>query len=388
MLSGKAYTFRRQVRLAVSLAWVGGFVDAVGFIELAVFTSNMTGNTVLAGKSLADGDFHQALYVGFLIAMFIAGAMLAGTLIEAARRRRLQSIYTAALAVEAALLLLTVLYLRLDGRNLFLRGALPCIAMGLQNATITRISGAVVRTTHVTGIVTDLGLELVQFAFLIADRVRRRRNPFDISRFARVTSVDPTFQRLALLSGIWVTFLAGAVLGGLAWRWHDGRNLALLLPAGALVLMVLFELAKPRANIDAFDDASRTHTLQAFGVDPTCVPQSVGMYHLGGKKTGEQRLLAPDLGDIVHHIRRAERVTVLVVTSDVDLGPNALAGLSVGLRALRDEGKDLVLCANDAKAHQHLAHTPFIHQLGPANLCSDPEFAIARAVEIAARHAL
>src|SRR5207249_1257732 len=75
---------------------------------------------------------------------------------------------------------------------------LAAFAMGLQNATITEISGAVIRTTHLTGVVTDFGLEGVRFVNLYVDRTRGRiwRRS---GRVLRISQRHPTAQRLGLL---------------------------------------------------------------------------------------------------------------------------------------------------------------------------------------------
>ena len=63
-----------------------------------------------------------------------------------------------------------------------------CFAMGLQNAMVTRLSGAVVRTTHLTGITTDLGIKLVRIFYMVSDRMR-----------GRAVAVVPDMKRFKLL---------------------------------------------------------------------------------------------------------------------------------------------------------------------------------------------
>lgn len=404
MLSAQAYTFGKKARLAVSLAWVGGFVDAIGFIELAVYTSNMTGNTATLGQRLAEGAWQNAAYIYFLLFAFLAGAMLSGLLIETARRARLRGVYTAALGVEAFLLVAVVTYSATGGSNLFLRGFLPCLAMGLQNATVTRISGSVVRTTHVTGIITDLGLETVQFLFFLRDRYSARRRiltaPTEVAatalRAIHLTRNHPTFQRLLLLGGIWTTFLLGAALGAVVWsRFGIG---SLLAPALFLLVMIVLERLTPLASVDAVDRAARARTFAAFGIEPEIVPDAIGIYVLGTHDSADtttphaatatppaksrRRIRPPDLGELHLHTRPDERIVILVLADDIDLDDNALVGLSNSLAALRAADRHLVMCVSTHDLFDQVGASEFLRELGPANLCSDPEFAVARALDL------
>src|SRR5690606_719134 len=98
------------------------------------------------------------------LAAFIGGAITTTLLISWARRQKLRSKYALALLLEAMLLLV----FGLVGANLtsFAYLLVPtavlllCFIMGLQNAIITKISQAEIRTTHMTGVITDLGIEL------------------------------------------------------------------------------------------------------------------------------------------------------------------------------------------------------------------------------------
>src|SRR5262249_48525411 len=138
------------------------------------FTSNMTGNTALVGARLGSASWSNAAYCAYLVGMFVIGATFSGLLSEAGRRRGIHSIYATVLGVEA-IVLATFLLLAVSGSKHFLiLAGMPAFAMGLQNATITQIAGAVVRTTHVTGVLTDLGIESVQFLFWFRDRTRGR----------------------------------------------------------------------------------------------------------------------------------------------------------------------------------------------------------------------
>src|SRR4029450_4244219 len=105
----------------------------------------------------------------------------------------------------------------LDIHFLWMSGV-ASLAMGLQNATITRISGAVVRTTHLTGVVTDMGLEGVQYALWLWDKTRSAR-PGRRGRGLRVSRGHPSVLRLLLLASIVGSFLFGVVAGTFAWHY-------------------------------------------------------------------------------------------------------------------------------------------------------------------------
>jgi uncharacterized membrane protein YoaK (UPF0700 family) len=83
---------------------------------------------------------------------------------------------------------------------------LLCFIMGLQNAVVTKLSNAVIRTTHMTGIVTDLGIEFGKLVYW--NRDRDVPNPVRADR-----------DRIAVLSGLLGSFLVGAVVGAFGFSW-------------------------------------------------------------------------------------------------------------------------------------------------------------------------
>src|SRR5947209_8422557 len=227
MIAVHAHSFRRKSLLAVSLSWVAGYTNVIALIYAAQTISHMTGDTTLLGRALAGptlpGASRAILTSGFLVAAFFVGAMSAGVAISGAQRHNLASQYVPPILLE--IILLTVysfglarwIHLGQPGAAPIALVGLGAMAMGLQNATITRISGAVVRTTHVTGVVTDLGLEIVAVAqwWREASNGRGWRRRWRLLKLARRQhSVLRTF----LLACIYGSFLLGVMLGTLAFR--------------------------------------------------------------------------------------------------------------------------------------------------------------------------
>ena len=136
------------------LAFSAGCVNTtalMGFANLSV--SNVTGNVSLFAAAIAYSDAHSILYIGALLLSFLAGAILSGfvigqTSLTLGRR------YGRALYFEAALLIAAYwLYQQHD----YLGQLAAAMACGLQNAMVATYSGAVIRTTHLTGLTSDMG---------------------------------------------------------------------------------------------------------------------------------------------------------------------------------------------------------------------------------------
>ena len=142
---------------AAALSCVAGIVNVVGFLGFQhQAITHLTGNTSLLAASLANGDWHAARHLSAAMAAFVAGAALGGLIVQDSTLR-LGRRYGVALSIEALLLLLAVPLFE----HRFAAGAVcAALACGLQNAMATTFSGAVVRTTHVSGMFTDLGIML------------------------------------------------------------------------------------------------------------------------------------------------------------------------------------------------------------------------------------
>ena len=189
---------------AAALACVAGMVNVVGYLgfEHQAIT-HLTGTTSLLGAALAQGQGLPAVQLAAMLLAFVLGAMLSGILIQDSVLQ-LGRRYGVALGVESVLLVAAV---PLFQRGLFLGPLLAAVAIGLQNAMATTYSGAIIRTSHVSGMFTDLGISLGHAL---------RGLPVDRRRLGLC---------LVIISG----FLAGGIIGALLFLRWDYR--ALYLPA-------------------------------------------------------------------------------------------------------------------------------------------------------------
>lgn len=156
---------------AFALASVAGMVNAVGFLAFGhQAITHLTGTTTLFGVAVAEGQTLLALELLAFLASFFAGAALSGALIGDSTLR-LGRRYGVALLLEALLLLLAIPLLRHHSTAGICVATAAC---GLQNAMASTYSGAVLRTTHVSGIFTDLGIILGQWLRGLGHDARRR----------------------------------------------------------------------------------------------------------------------------------------------------------------------------------------------------------------------
>ncbi len=181
-LAGRERSAQGDRRLGYTLTFVAGATNAGGFLAVAQYTSHMTGIVSAMADHVALAEYALVLGGAGALLSFLSGAACSAVLVNFARGRQLHSEYALPLLVEAALLLVFgLLGARLaliDTLLVPLAVMLLCFIMGLQNAVISKLSRAEIRTTHVTGMATDLGIELGKLVYrnrAAAQAFRKRR---------------------------------------------------------------------------------------------------------------------------------------------------------------------------------------------------------------------
>lgn len=197
---------------AWALAFVGGMVNVVGLLGFEhQAVTHLTGTTSMLAAALASLDVKTALHLAAIIGSFVAGNVISGFLVQDSTLQ-LGRRYGIALLLESALLCIAVPLL--DRSSMFGIYSASC-ACGLQNAMVSTYSGAVIRTTHISGMFTDLGIFL--------------------GHTLRGLPVDSRRLRLCFL--VITGFLCGGIAGAVAFR--QLHNAALFIPA-ALTAITAF----------------------------------------------------------------------------------------------------------------------------------------------------
>jgi uncharacterized membrane protein YoaK (UPF0700 family) len=190
---------------AALLIGIAGYADAIGFLDFRAFAGQMTGNTILLAIAAVEADPARIAFYVAVIAAFLAGVAVAGSLVRLGLRPAL------ALTLGALALAACAFAAARWGALLL------AFAMGAQNAAATRFGAASVNTVFITG-------DLQRLFERLLDRLWGRK------------AEQPPQAGLGILALVWVEYFAGALLGALA---HLALPYPLLVPALLLPLVLL-----------------------------------------------------------------------------------------------------------------------------------------------------
>ncbi|GAB3219858.1 DUF1275 domain-containing protein [Algoriphagus aestuariicola] len=217
---GKSRTLVHNLRIATVLSFVAGLVNVTGFLAFQQLTTNVTGHFALFINDVADFEFWRGTVYFLYIFSFLFGSFVASFLIEKFRENKRLNVFVLPTLIECLVLLsIGVLSNIVELKSPDLIVCLLLFAMGLQNSFVTKISNAVVRTTHLTGLFTDLGIEISQLLF-------PKSHP---NRSKLMTTIK-------LRTSIILFFFMGGFVGGFLYSKVDLKLNTLIF--GALTLLV------------------------------------------------------------------------------------------------------------------------------------------------------
>ncbi len=193
------------------MAFVAGAVNAGGFLAIARYTSHMSGIISAIGDDLALNNFISVLGGISLLLSFLLGAATTAIIVNWGHRREIRSEFALPLLVEAILLLMFGLVGA--NLNLYLPLTVPaialllCFVMGLQNAIVTKASKAEIRTTHMTGVITDIGIELGKMIYWNRSKDANKQG-----------LVKANIEKLKTHTFIFGMFLVGGIIGAVSFK--------------------------------------------------------------------------------------------------------------------------------------------------------------------------
>lgn len=225
---GKTRTLSHNLRIASLLSFVAGIVNVTGFLAVQRLTTNVTGHFAFFVDEVFKLNFWGGFVYFLYIFSFFLGSFVSSLLIEIISRKNDHSIYVVPASIECLILFVIGFW----GEGLIIKSPNTIafsllFAMGLQNSLVTTISSASVRTTHLTGLFTDLGIELSQLFFYKANQQKHKL----------ISSIK---LRLTIIS----FFFIGGIVGGVLYSKVGIHTL--IFAATTLVVGLIYDNIKFR----------------------------------------------------------------------------------------------------------------------------------------------
>jgi uncharacterized membrane protein YoaK (UPF0700 family) len=236
------------------MAFQAGFLNTGGFMACHRFVSHVTGFATFFGIEASHGNFNGALGMLAVPVFFLVGSMIAGELIDIRIKLHKKPKYFLTFGLMFFLILFVLVSgiagmfgdfgQPLDIKGDYILLAVLCMVCGIQNATITTVSKSIVRTTHLTGITTDLGIGLIRVL---------HRQKFNFT-------MDDEAKANLMRFGIITSFGLGSVIGALTFLKYGYYGFSIPVATSGILFatMVYFQLVKRHHRSSPKSDQSHS----------------------------------------------------------------------------------------------------------------------------------
>lgn len=202
-------TLKDNLLLASSTAFVAGMTNVAGAIAFLSFTSNITGHVAMLARKIVNKEHHDVMVYSLWLLMFLLGAFTANFITKSYSKKGSYRAHSVPVFLEIIILFVVAVY----GHNYYTETQTEreliigtmLFSMGLQNGLVSTISGGLVKTTHLTGLFTDLDGELSEFLH------------------AEKGQTGLIKQRMMIRFTILSFYLAGGIIGGIMFEAYDFR---------------------------------------------------------------------------------------------------------------------------------------------------------------------
>ncbi len=202
-------TLKDNLLLASSTAFVAGMTNVAGVIAFLSFTSNITGHVAMLAQKIVNKEHRDVIVYALWLLLFLLGAFTANFITKTYSNKGIYRAHAVPVFLEIIILFVVAVY----GHNYYTETQLEreiiigamLFSMGLQNGLVSTISGGLVKTTHLTGLFTDLGGELSEYLH------------------TKKGETEPVKQRLMIRFTILSFYLAGGIIGGFMFEAFDFR---------------------------------------------------------------------------------------------------------------------------------------------------------------------
>ncbi|RKS94102.1 uncharacterized membrane protein YoaK (UPF0700 family) [Flavobacterium limicola] len=230
---GKNRTFIHNLRLATLLSFVAGIVNVTGVLSIQTLTTNVTGHFAYFAEEIMKRDYAAAITFFVFTIFFLLGAFTSNFLAELISKKHPNLSHVIPISLEMIILISVGIFgaqsslSSTEGKWIAFS---MLFAMGIQNSLVTKISQSTVRTTHLTGLFTDLGIELSQLFFY--------KKPEENKKLK--TSI---YLRLSII----IFFFLGCILGGFLYNLLEMKTL--FVAATFLLFALLYDYLRLQFHV-------------------------------------------------------------------------------------------------------------------------------------------
>jgi uncharacterized membrane protein YoaK (UPF0700 family) len=230
---GKNRTFIHNLRLATLLSFVAGIVNVTGVLSVQTLTTNVTGHFAYFAEEIMKRDYAAAITFFVFTIFFLLGAFTSNFSAELISRKHPNLSHVIPISLEMIILISVGIFgaqsalSSIEGKWIAFA---MLFAMGIQNSLVTKISQSTVRTTHLTGLFTDLGIELSQLFFY--------KKPEENKKLK--TSI---YLRLSII----IFFFLGCILGGFLYNLLEMKTL--FVAATFLLFALLYDYIRLQFHV-------------------------------------------------------------------------------------------------------------------------------------------
>lgn len=223
---GQVRTFSHNLQIASFLSFVAGIVNVVGFLSVYKLTTNVTGHFAYFIREVYQQEWAVAIFCILYIFFFFLGSFISNLLVELISRRSDKFKYVVPAFLEASILFVVGMegWLWIENHPDIIAFAL-LFAMGMQNSLVTTISHSVIRTTHLTGLFTDLGIEISQLFFYKTKEHKKQL----------LTNIGLRFTIIG-------SFFLGGIVAGLSYSSLGMKTL--YIACGILMFEIFYDIIK------------------------------------------------------------------------------------------------------------------------------------------------
>jgi uncharacterized membrane protein YoaK (UPF0700 family) len=216
-------SLKKNLMLASSTASVAGMTDVVGLIAFLSFVSNLTGHVANLAGNIPERNLSDVFTMAYWLFMFFLGAFTSNFIVRSLEYKSMYRANATPILIEMVILTGVAFY----GNSVYNGGEIQregiagavLFCMGLQNGLVSRASGGLIKTTHMTGLITDLGVELAELLHPNVENTRTLR--------------EKIYIRLTILA----FFIFGGVLGGYLFNLIGMRTFYVI-PAILLTILL------------------------------------------------------------------------------------------------------------------------------------------------------